>query len=50
MVVDILIGLGYGGSRKDTGQAIGQVRDEGIDGIINEERLDLDVIYIQAKH
>ena len=49
MVVDILIGMGYGGSRKDAGQAIGQVGDEGIDGIINEDRLGLDVIYIQAK-
>ena len=49
MVIDILIGMGYGGSRKDAGQAIGQVGDEGIDGIINEDRLGLDVIYIQAK-
>ena len=41
--------MGYGGSRKDAGQAIGRTKDEGIDGIIKEDRLGLDVIYIQAK-
>jgi len=41
--------MGYGGSRKDAGEAIGQSGDEGIDGIINEDRLGLDVVYIQAK-
>jgi restriction system protein len=41
--------MGYGGSRKDAGQAIGKSGDEGIDGIIKEDRLGLDVIYIQAK-
>jgi restriction system protein len=41
--------LGYGGSRKDTGQAIGKSGDEGIDGIIKEDRLGLDIIYLQAK-
>jgi restriction system protein len=40
---------GYGGSRKDAGQAIGRSGDEGIDGIIKEDRLGLDIIYIQAK-
>lgn len=49
MVVDLLVKMGYGGTRKDAGQAIGQSGDEGIDGIINEDRLGLDVIYIQAK-
>lgn len=49
IVVDVLVKMGYGGSRKDAGQAIGQSGDEGIDGIINEDRLGLDVIYIQAK-
>lgn len=49
LVVDVLVKMGYGGSRKDAGQAIGQSGDEGIDGIINEDRLGLDVIYIQAK-
>lgn len=39
----------YGGSRKDAGEAIGQSGDEGIDGIIKEDRLGLDIIYIQAK-
>lgn len=41
--------MGYGGSRKDAARAIGRTGDEGIDGIINEDRLGLDVIYIQAK-
>ena len=38
MVVDLLIKMGYGGSRKDAGQAIGRSGDEGIDGIISEDR------------
>ena len=41
--------MGYGGSRKEAGQAIGKTNDEGIDGIIKEDRLGLDIIYIQAK-
>lgn len=41
--------MGYGGSRHDAGKAIGKSGDEGIDGIIKEERLGLDIIYIQAK-
>ena len=41
--------MGYGGSRKDAGEAIGRSGDEGIDGIIKEDRLGLDIIYIQAK-
>ncbi|WP_197460544.1 restriction endonuclease [Thermodesulfatator autotrophicus] len=49
IVVDLLVRMGYGGSRKDAGQAIGKTRDEGIDGIIKEDKLGLDVIYIQAK-
>jgi len=49
LVVDLLINMGYGGSRKDAGKAIGKVNDGGIDGIINEDRLGLDIIYIQAK-
>ncbi len=48
-MVELLIKMGYGGSRKDAGQAIGQSGDGGIDGIINEDKLGLDVIYIQAK-
>lgn len=49
IVVDLLLKMGYGGSRKDAGQAIGKSGDEGIDGIINEDKLGLDTIYIQAK-
>ncbi|WP_228558484.1 restriction endonuclease [Myxococcus sp. AB056] len=49
LVVDLLVTMGYGGSRKDAGLAVGQSGDEGIDGIIKEDRLGLDVVYIQAK-
>ena len=49
LVVELLVKMGYGGSRQDAGQAIGKSGDEGIDGIIKEDKLGLDVIYIQAK-
>jgi restriction system protein len=49
VVVEVLVKMGYGGSLRDAGQAIGQSGDEGIDGIIKEDRLGLDIIYIQAK-
>jgi restriction system protein len=49
LVIDLLITMGYGGSRKDAGQAMGKSGDGGIDGIINEDKLGLDVIYLQAK-
>ena len=49
LVVDLLVSMGYGGSQKDAGQAIGQVGDGGIDGIIKEDKLGLDAIYLQAK-
>ncbi|MCK9413243.1 MAG: restriction endonuclease [Prolixibacteraceae bacterium] len=49
LVVELLVKMGYGGSIKDAGQSIGRSGDEGIDGIIKEDRLGLDVIYIQAK-
>ena len=49
LVVDLLVSMGYGGSRKEAGQAVGKSGDEGIDGIIKEDRLGLDIIYIQAK-
>lgn len=49
VVVEVLVNMGYGGSRKDAGQAIGHSGDEGVDGIIKEDRLGLDIIYIQAK-
>jgi restriction system protein len=49
LVVDLLVAMGYGGSRKDAGERIGQSGDGGVDGIIKEDRLGLDVVYIQAK-
>ena len=49
LVVALLVKMGYGGSIKDAGQAIGRTGDEGIDGIIKEDKLGLDVIYIHAK-
>jgi restriction system protein len=49
LVLEVLLEMGYGGSRKEAGEAIGATGDEGIDGIINEDRLGLDVIYLQAK-
>jgi len=44
-----LVKMGYGGSVKDAGKAVGQAGDEGIDGIIKEDKLGLDIVYIQAK-
>ena len=49
IVVDVVTSMGYGGSRQEAGKAIGKSGDEGIDGIINEDRLGLDTIYLQAK-
>lgn len=49
LVVDLLVAMGYGGTRSDAGRRIGRSGDEGIDGIINEDRLGLDIIYVQAK-
>lgn len=49
LVVDLIVKLGYGGSRQDAGERLGQSGDEGIDGIIKEDRLGLDTIYLQAK-
>jgi restriction system protein len=49
LVVELLVKMGYGGSRRDAGQAIGRAGDEGIDGVISEDRLGLDVVYLQAK-
>jgi len=49
LVVDLLVKMGYGGTRKDAGEAVGRSGDEGIDGIIKEDRLGLEVVYIQAK-
>jgi restriction system protein len=49
LVVELLIKMGYGGSQRNLARAVGQSGDEGIDGIIDEDRLGLDTIYIQAK-
>ncbi len=49
LVIQLLIRMGYGGSREEAGQAVGRSGDGGIDGIINEDRLGLDAIYLQAK-
>lgn len=48
-VVDLLLAMGYGGSAPDAGRRVGRSGDGGIDGIINEDQLGLDVVYIQAK-
>jgi restriction system protein len=49
LVIDVLVAMGYGGSREDAGRAIGRSGDGGIDGEIKEDRLGLDIIYVQAK-
>ena len=49
LVLDLLLAMGYGGSRRDAAEAVGQSGDAGIDGIIKEDRLGLDVVYVQAK-
>jgi len=49
LVVELLLNMGYGGSRRDAGEAIGRSGDGGIDGIIKEDRLGLDSVYVQAK-
>lgn len=49
VVIDLLVKMGYGGSRADAGQAVGKSGDGGIDGIIKEDKLGLDMIYVQAK-
>jgi len=49
LVIDLLIRMGYGGSRKEVGQVLGRSGDGGIDGLIKEDKLGLDTIYVQAK-
>jgi restriction system protein len=49
VVLDLLVRMGYGGSKKEAAQVTQRTADEGIDGLINEDRLGLEVIYIQAK-
>ena len=49
MVVELLVKMGYGGSMRDAAKVVGGISDEGIDGVIKEDRLGLDTIYVQAK-
>jgi restriction system protein len=49
VVIALLVKMGYGGSRADAAEAIGKSGDEGLDGLIKEDRLGLDIIYVQAK-
>ena len=49
LVVDLIVAMGYGGSRDSVVQRLGKSGDEGIDGVVNEDPLGLDVVYIQAK-
>ncbi|MFT5634235.1 MAG: restriction system protein, partial [Rubritalea sp.] len=49
IVIDVLVAMGYGGSREEAAKVTQKSNDGGIDGIINEDRLGLDVIYVQAK-
>ena len=49
LVVELLVAMGYGGSLKDAGEVLGKSGDGGIDGAIKEDRLGLDVVYVQAK-
>ncbi|PDS49735.1 restriction endonuclease [Rhizobium anhuiense] len=48
-IIDLLVGMGYGGTHEDAAKRLGKVGDGGIDGIIDEDRLGLDRIYVQAK-
>jgi restriction system protein len=49
LVVDLIVSMGYGGSRSNVVQRLGKSGDEGIDGVVNEDPLGLDVVYVQAK-
>lgn len=49
LIVDLLVAMGYGGSHKNAAEQLGRSGDGGIDGVINEDRLGLDRIYVQAK-
>ena len=49
VVVELLVKMGYGGSRKEAGQVVGRTGDGGIDGIIEEDRLALEAVYVQTK-
>ena len=49
LVIDLLTAMGYGGAYEDAAKVVGRSGDEGIDGVIKEDRLGLDTIYVQAK-
>jgi restriction system protein len=49
LIVDLLVRMGYGGGRVEMGRALGRVGDGGVDGVIKEDELGLDVVYVQAK-
>ncbi len=49
LIIDLLVKMGYGGGRIETGRALGRVGDGGVDGVINQDALGLDVVYVQAK-
>jgi len=49
LVVDLLVSMGYGGSKVENSQILGKSGDEGVDGVIKEDKLGFDKIYIQAK-
>lgn len=49
LIIDLLVRMGYGGGRQEMGKALGRVGDGGVDGVIKEDALGLDVVYVQAK-
>ncbi len=49
LIIDLLVRMGYGGGRAETGRALGRSGDGGVDGVINQDALGLDVVYVQAK-
>lgn len=49
LIIDLMIGMGYGGSLKEAAEHVGKANDGGVDGVINEDQLGLDRIYLQAK-
>ncbi|HTO42018.1 MAG TPA: restriction endonuclease, partial [Rhizomicrobium sp.] len=49
LIVDLLIAMGYGGSHINAATQLGRSGDGGVDGVINEDRLGLDRVYVQAK-
>jgi restriction system protein len=49
VIVDLLVAMGYGGGRAEMAKAVGRSGDNGIDGVVQEDKLDLDVVYMQAK-